>query len=722
MKNFLLILLMSACLLARAAGDGAEPNTYVLLERQVAETILERIRADRLTRDRADLEVAVAGYLAKMQPDGSFEDCHYVSRFRNDRDVLAHLGRLREMGIAYAQAGNRYRADERLYAHIVRGLEYWYDQHWTDNNWWQNRIAHPQRLGEVLIALHYGEKDIKQEPVFEKLVHRWREEMGDPDTPRNPTTAGANKCDIALHWIYRSCLTINREDLEKAVESSFLIVDYTMGEGLQVDGSYHQHGPQLYIGGYGVEFVQLVTRQAYYLAGTPYALSPEKLELFSSFVRDTFLKTIRGKRLNLSVLGRRITRTDGTGISGLVPILEMLKSVDFSHAGEYEAAIKRLSGAAPASYGLQPSHVHYHRSEYTLHQRPGYTFDVRMASKRLARSEYDKSENRQGFFLTDGATGIYVDGEEYASILPLWNWKRIPGTTAPDLAVMRRADNYIFNGRSDCAGAATNGTYGVVAFDMVNDQSLYAFDDDAGLYGVPQPTGARLPALDFGARKSWFIFDKEIVCLGSGIYSGHDEPVYTTVNQCRQAGALHLVTEKSLVLSPGKDVYEYGKVKWVLNDKVAYFFPTRPTVHLAWETRKGTWRDINSGGSPNLRTEDVFTLWLDHGVKPRGESYAYIIVPNIQTAKEAGNYPVKDIEILACNDSVQAVYHRGLDAYGLAFFEAAAFESSNLTVSVDAACVIMIDNASTDQRAAYIADPRKRDVSIKLKVKMPVPQ
>ena len=724
MKNILLTLLIHTSLLAPVSGgdrqlrrDEMAPDTG-LLDRKVADTILNRVRADRLTRDRADLETHIDALLPNMQSDGSFRDGHYVSRFRNDRAVLYHLERLREMAIAYTQAGNKYCGDDTIYAHIVRGLEYWYDRHWKDLNWWQNRIAHPQRLGETLIAMRYGKKDISAEPVFGKLIRRWREELGDPDTPANPTTAGANKCDIAMHWIYRSCLTLNREELAKAADRSFLIVDYTTGEGVQHDESYQQHGAQLYIGGYGAEFVQLITRQASYLVGTGYALSPGKLDIFSRFVRNTFLKTIRGRRMAFSVLGRGVTRTDNTLRSDVVKILDMLKNVDPAYAGEYDAAIARLNGDAPASHALQPSHTHYYRSEYTLHQRPGYTCDVRMASKRLARDEYDKVENRQGFFLSDGATGIYVDGEEYGSILPFWNWKKIPGTTAPDLAVMRRADRYIFNGRSACAGGVTDGLYGVAAFDMVNDQPLYAFDDDAGLKGVPEPVGERLPALDFGAKKSWFFFDREIVCLGAGIRSGHDEPVYTTVNQCRQAGDA-VVASAHGRQAVGKGVFMYNQVEWVLNDKVAYFFPTQPVLHVANETRTGSWRDINGNGTAGKLTGELFTLWLDHGVKPQGERYAYIIVPGIRTAAEAASHPVSDIEILANSDTVQAVYHRRLDRYGLTFFKGGVFESDNLRVRADAPCALLLERAGNGDWTLFAADIRKQELPVGLEIDLP---
>lgn len=692
---------------------------FKTLPESVAQTILDRISTDKLNRDRISLELEVDKYLTLWQADGSFVDCHYKSRFRNDEEVLIHLERLREMAIAYTQAENKYYEDEILYTRIVKGFEWWYDQHWTDSNWWQNRVGHPHKLGEALIAMHKGKNKISREPIFDKLIERWKNEMGDTDTPDNPTTAGANKCDIAMHWIYRSCLTLNQADLEKAADRSFLIVENTTGEGIQHDWSYRQHGPQLYIGGYGYEFIQLVTRQAFYLAGTPYAMSADKLEIFSRFVRNTYLKTIRGQRISFSTLGRGMTRTDNTSQLKLVPILNMLKNIDTKHTDEYEAAIKRLKGEEEPSFMMPSSQTHYYRAEYTLQVRPSYTFDVRTASNRMARSEYDINENKQGFFLSDGATNILIDGEEYSSILPFWNWKKIPGTTAPDLVEMRRADNYIFKGRSSYAGGVTNGLYGVTAFDMINDQQLYAYHDDEGVNGVPAAKASRLPALDFGAKKSWFIFDKEIVCLGAGIYSRHDENLFTTINQCRRVGQ-PIVMANNVKQNPTEGVKRYDNTDWVINDKVGYFFPDKPSVYVANETKMGSWYDINKKAEKKSITGNLFTLWFDHGVKPSETKYAYIVVPNIRCVKEAEAYRISDIEILANNDTVQAVYHKTLNVYGFAFFREGSFHNNRLSVNANAGCLILITDTDKDETKVYVSDPQKQPLPIQLEIKMPL--
>ncbi|MDR1808841.1 MAG: polysaccharide lyase beta-sandwich domain-containing protein, partial [Prevotella sp.] len=166
---------------------------------------------------------------------------------------------------------------------------------------------------------------------------------------------------------------------------------------------------------------------------------------------------------------------------------------------------------------------------------------------------------------------------------------------------------------------------------------------------------------------------------------------------------------------------KYDKVDWALNDKVAYFFPEKPSVYVANESKTGSWNDINTQyGAEGAISGDLFTLWFDHGVKPAKEKYAYIIVPNISSASEANAYQVSDIEILANNDTVQAVYHKGLKTYGLTFFREGAFKSGDLIVDASGGCVMLVKAADLSQLSVWVADPQKQDTPIKLGIKTPL--
>jgi len=70
---------------------------------------------------------------------------------------------------------------------------------------------------------------------------------------------------------------------------------------------------------------------------------------------------------------------------------------------------------------------------------------------------------------------------------------------------------------------------------------------------------------------------------------------------------------------------------------------------------------INNFQSKDEVSAMCFTLWLNHGAQPANGAYAYIVVPGM-TGKAAMNaYPVANIRILSNSDSIQAVFHTGLD-------------------------------------------------------------
>ena len=694
----------------------SEPRPIIdnRLSLEIADSVIMRIRRDKLSKSAHSLDVLVDTCLPKIKADGSFNDIDYAAQSRSNWEPLIHLERLREMGLAYTHPESQYFESDEIYAQILKSFEFWYARNVNNTmNWYYNRVAHPHRLGEALIAVYPGKRKITEEPIFTKLTNRWKEKYGHPDSPNDATTAGANKSNIAMHWIYRSALTRNKEDLEFAAERGFAQLAFTTGEGIQHDYSYRQHGAQLYLAGYGREFIQLGTRQAYYLVGTPYALADERKEILSRYVKDTYLNIIRGTRLSYNIFGRSISRENATSENGFVGLLNYLTGIDPDNAQDYRDAIKRIRKEEAASYHVTPFQKHFYRGEYTLHVRPGYLFDVRMASSRMLRSEYDIYENRQGFFLTDGGNCIMVDGEEYGTILPLWDWRRIPGTTLPELDTMVRANSYIFSGRSSHAGGVTDGMYGVTSFEMINNQSLYAHNDDIGYGGTPNPQQPKLAALDFGAKKSWFAFDKEIICLGAGIYSGHEQVINTTVNQCRRVGDV-VISSQGTEQTLGLGTTNHKNPDWVLNDKVAYFFPEQADVYVENRTETARWSDINASFATNTPfTGNLFTLWIGHGTKPTHARYAYIIVPDadLETAR---NYSSEHIIVLANNDSVQAIYHKELDIYGFAFFKAASFRKGDLAMEVNAGCLLIIKDAGEEEVTVYASDPQKSGMDIEI--------
>lgn len=684
------ILLLILCTSAPVIADSNKNtvNKQVISNHDEFETLMEKIRKDFAQNP------LIGEALNKYNSDkGCFTDVDYSRRDRTNWEPLIHINRLYDFAFAYTNPQNAYYQSEDIYNKIVKGLEYWYERNPHCNNWWYNQIAEPQKIGILLIQMRTGQKQIPA-ALETKTLQRIRKDGGDP-----AKWTGANRTDIALHWIYRACLEKNETDLKTALENAYSPIEYTVKEGFQHDNSYFQHGVQLYIGGYGDEILKGTTQVAMYTQGTRYALDAEKIRILSKFMRGTYYQTIRGQHMLFDVLGRGISRKDITDKSATALFAERMIVLDPEHADEYKAIIARLKGEQPASYKLQPLHTHYFRGDYTLHVRPGYTFDVRMVSTRTMRCEYGNGENLKTYFLSDGCTNIATQGNEYANILPVWNWCRIPGTTAPQLdTIPMAASDWQTRGTSTFAGGVSDSIYGV---------SAYSYTDNYA-------------GVNTGAKKAWFFFDNEVVCLGAGINSTSHAPIYTTINQCLLNDKNILVSQNKKQTAIKKGEFSYDSPDWTLHNGIGYIFPQGGRIYLNNEQQAGSWYDINHTESKEMQHREVFTLGFDHGTTPHNAAYAYIIIPGIISARQMDTYNKKNpVEILVNTDSMQIVRHKKLNIWQMVFYRKGTFTHKEITVKVDKACTLMLKNIYQDNAELHIADPAQSQSCVKVDVCIP---
>lgn len=649
------------------------------------EMFMEKIRNTTIKNPSIDKNLAL------FQENGSFSDIDYDDTQMTNWTPIKHIERLSDFVYAYTNEKNKYYQNEDLYQKIVKGLEYWYDVDSESDNWWHNQISEPQKLGVLLIQMRIGKKQIPQE-LETKILKRIQETGGDP-----AKWTGANRTDIALHWIYRSCLTQNEADLKTAIDNVFNPVVYTTEEGFQHDNSYFQHGEQLYIGGYGDEILKGVTQVASYALGTQYQLDKEKVELLSKFMRETYYRAVRGQNMSFDVVGRSVSRPGLLNKRTTATYAKRMIDIDPTHADEYKAIIARLNRKQPADYQVTASHTHYFRGDYSLHVRPQYNFDVRLASTRTKKCEYGNKENLKTYFMSDGCTNITQTGDEYFNIFPVWNWCHIPGTTAPQLEkVPMDPKAWGVLGTSTYAGGVSDSIYGATA---------YAYMDTN-------------PEVNTGAKKSWYFFDNEVVCLGAGIQSTTTYPVHTTVNQCFLKGGIMVDKgDKEETLANGSHTLQAPQ--WVLHDKIGYFFPQKEEVFLTAQTQSGRWYDINTSKSKKEEKMDVFTLGINHGVGPKDGSYAYIVVPGKTSAQEMKAYQKKNaIEILSNNPKIQAVRNTKLNVWMVTFFEAGTFTHKELSVTVDKPCILMIKDITSKSANLHIADPGQTQSPIQIELKI----
>ncbi|QEH43022.1 polysaccharide lyase family 8 super-sandwich domain-containing protein [Chitinophaga sp. XS-30] len=650
-------------------------------------TIMERIRTDQLAMvsNVTTLDNGVTSTLATLQTNGSWPDVNYTYS-STTYTANVHLTRVKNFVLAYSHTASTHYHSTTLFNAISSSLGYWDTADPQSWNWYHNQISNPQMLGEILILLEAA-------PL--SLSTTLRSNLLSQMNRGNPAAqTGANKLDVATHFIYRACLTADSVLMQTGVSEAFYPISLTTQEGMQHDLSYQQHGPQLYMFGYGFVFVGGEVKIAYYLRGTSYALSGSQLSLFSDFVRNAYLKVMRGRYIDFSVNGRSISRVNNMGQSGVASQLTKLKALDTAYTAAYDQAIARIQNSQPPSYMITPTHTHFWRSDYTVHHRPGYFFGLRNVSTRTSKSENGNGENLKGYYLSEGATNIAVSGSEYLNIFPVWDWARIPGTTTPYITTfpLRAAwgGNY---GTSTFSGGVSDSLYGVTAL---------AFSD----YNTQ-------------ARKAWFFFDNEIVCLGANINSTAAQAINTTVNQCLLSGNVTVSANGTeSTLSMGAHSYN-NNLKWVSHNGIGYYFPAGGNIQLSNQARTGTWSSINNGGATTTQNMNVFTLWFDHGVQPANGSYAYYVLPG----QHMPSYDTTAVRVLQNDADIQAVRHTGLNNWQLAFYKAGTFSQDSVTITADRPCALMLKQVGSTSVTVSVADPSQSSLPVNLYLNLPgIPQ
>ncbi|WP_343702756.1 polysaccharide lyase family 8 super-sandwich domain-containing protein [Chitinophaga sp.] len=649
--------------------------------------IMDRVKADLLASAPAvaTLNSEVTTNMGTLQADGSWPDISYAYSSTTYTADL-HLRRIKNFALAYNQPTGAHYHSSALFAAITSSLSYWDTADPQSWNWYHNQISNPQMLGEVLILL-YNTPQLLPATLRSNILAQM-----DRGNPASQT--GANKMDVAMHFIYRACITADSTLMQTGVTQFFMPIALTTQEGIQYDLSYQQHGPQLYVFGYGSVFVGGEIKIAHYLRGTSWALSGTQLSLFSNFVRNGYLLSMRGKYIDFSVNGRSISRVNNLSQAGVNSQLGKLKDLDPANATAYDEARARIQGTQPPSYMVSPVHRHFWHSDYTVHHRPGYFFGLRNVSPRTSKSENGNGENLKGYYLSEGATNIYVSGNEYYNIQPVWNWSRIPGTTVPYITTFPLRP-------------AWGGNYGTAAFsggvsDSLHGATALAFND----YNTQ-------------ARKAWFFFDNEVVCLGAGISSTATQAINTTVNQCLLSGNVTVSAGGSQSTVPAGTYSYNNNLQWVQHNGVGYYFPAGGNVQLSTVAQSGTWSSINNGGTTTTQTMNVFGLWFDHGTQPTGGSYAYYVVPGQNMA----SYDTTAVRIRQNDADIQAVRHTGLNVWQIVFYKAGTFSRDSVTVTVDRACVVMLKQVGSTSVKVSVADPAQSSAPVNMLLTLPnIPQ
>lgn len=682
MKGLLLKFYWIFALLCFVASVGYSQDEFQLIETRIVDYLKADVTINSLNKE-------IVANAQTINSNGAWTDLDYTSTAETAWKPLLHLTRIKQFSLAIALNNFDAVKRENLALHTLSGLRYWLAQNPKSKNWFQNDIASPTAIGEVLILLQH--QNILPITLQDSLLKSM-------DQGNIIRAVGANKLDIATHFMYRACVIKDKALMDFAVQQAFMSISIGKREGLQADYSYLQHGPQLQIASYGQVFLTGTYKVASWLLGTTYALPAEKLKMLDHYLNETFLKTIRGRYIDFSTEGRGVSRNDVldkisiTEKAGVNNLLALAKKVNPLNVAALNDVEQRILQKEAASFKVEPAHLHFWKADYTIHTRPAYSFNVRAVSKRTIRAEAGNKENILAKFLPDGATNIQRSGAEYYNIMPIWEWDKIPGVTCRDYSSDQKITiEWGERGIESFTGGVSDGLYGASVYQLNYNEVL--------------------------AKKAWFFFDDEVVCLGAGINSYAKESITTTVNQAWQKGKIKAFANQKLTTVD--KTLTSKDLQWVWQDSIGYYFPKGGELKLTNELQTGSWSLINENRTTDRISGKVFKLWFNHGIDPSNQSYAYIVKPGI-SEKEMINNPSARSKILVNDNFMQAVKNEDLQMVQVVFYQAGSLVDQQFVISVDQPCVLMIKNINTKNPTISIADPTQQLTNISFTLKSEV--
>ena len=174
---------------------------------------------------------------------------------------------------------------------------------------------------------------------------------------------------------------------------------------------------------------------------------------------------------------------------------------------------------------------------------------------------------------------------------PTVDMYRLPGTTVVDNSTV---GGYKYNNKAWAGGAALLDKYGVTGID---------FDPVSQLQS---------------GKKSWFMFDGKIVCLGAAIITATGSAnVHTYIENRKMMKdnsntfSVNGITQPTLMnatttVSTATWAHVTGNVA---NTDIGYYFPTSITLNMTRKLNTGSWYDINVNQNTAIKSNYYVNFW-----------------------------------------------------------------------------------------------------------------
>lgn len=675
---------------------------------------------------------------------------NYSNYKKNPAEIVKMLDNVIAMAKAYNLPNNKYYHNEELKKKIIYALD-WINENAYNNkveqygNWWDWQIGIPGRLNDAVILMYddLSEKQIKNYmDAIQKFIPRI--------DPGGKHFTGANLADTCLNKLLQGVISKDPKKIKEASDGIVSVFNYvTNGDGFYPDGSYVQHGVIAYTGSYGAVLINKVSNLMYLLEGTPWAIKSKNKDNIYKWIFDSFDPIVYKGYVMDMVCGRSISRPKDNGYnktSGIIEGMMKLSMIsDEATSRKILSLVKEWANEASSviDFGTKFKSINSTNKFYkmmkdksivptkqgehdyelnmmdkTIHERANYSLAISRSSSRISKYEFMNKENLKPWFQGDGMTYLYnSDLTQFSEdFWPTVDPYRLPGTT---IDTRKRADKKILEG-VDPASSLQDQVY----YELTN--SNWSGGSSLGKYGVSgMKISNKHDALT--ANKSWFMFDDEIVALGSGITDKDNYGVETIVEnrKIKKDGSNKFVVNGKTEVNSLGDKGEVKNAKWAYlqgnnNDSsIGYYFPKGEDINLIRDKRNGNWLDINKGNASIDKkvSNNYLTMYINHGKDIKNKEYSYVLLPG-KSEKQVEEYSKNSkIEILRNDDKVSGVKHNGLNIEAANFWVDGKNTSGSITSNKKSSIIIKEDKDKVLNIA--VSDPTFKGDKISVEINKP---
>jgi len=604
---------------------------------------------------------------------------------------------------------------ENLYGEDEKVNKGWRDIY--EYNWWHWFKDAPRNLAYAFVSLDDAMplEDKRKYLSFQKEVAFKTWHTG------NDTAAAFSRMSS---WYLYAIATKDPESMAQVAKDIHkALTPVTSSNGYREDYGYVYHGKFPYATGYGINLFVALTNIVNIISGTEYDVATRYKNNYVDYLYNTYWPIMRNARSMAMFDGRSLVTNPDTypGVNTLVSMInglgsfgmeddKLLKQIIKSHINEDNMSYvfsymnvdnmeKLMDILADDSIQTLDTHTDcrvYWSCDRVVQTRPDYSVGIALASRRLGNYESINSANHRGWYTSDGAVYVYNDAPEQQFTVDYFNydtgvnWARYPGTTED---TQPRTESNIALSQTYrpepafSGGVQVDNDYAVVAMEFVDYHNETESTYEATEYGGGLPVHKST----LKAHKSWFLFDNEVVCLGTDINAKDGFPVFTTIDNRmlydngEVNGMEDVVIDEEMMPKIAGYTKTFNKAKWAyVETEGGYYFP------------KGATLTVNKTDAKPSFLE----MWIEHGVSPKNQTYAYVILPN-RSQKATADYARKpDIKLLSQNSEVHAVEETTLGIRGIIFWKAAQFAE----FETDQALVMSVQETETEY-IVKVSDP-----------------